>query len=441
MARNLVVLATLLTACGSSTPNVAAPVAASAAAPTTASHWHEDAAEAAFADGQRSGKLVLADLWAPWCHTCLSMRAQVLRPDAVPELASVVLLSIDTERAENEAFLQRYPVGVWPTFYLVDAKTREVRGRWLGAATPAELSHWLNAGAGESSGYEQQLRDADAFAAKRELAEAEKSYRAALAAAPADWVRRPATLVSLVSVLSKQKKDASCLELALQALPSLPASVSAVDFAATALGCADRAPNDENGAKLRAIAERTLSRDCEKAAPGAAVDDQADACGNLRRVREALKDDSGARSAAERALAVIATGSTGAPPNAQAIYDWERTSSLLFLGRSAEAEALLLEREKQLPESYNPPHYLARLYRDTQRWEDGLAAIERALTKAYGPRRVGFLGVKADLLKGAGKLEEGRQVLEQQLRDYRALPPGQRNPDAEAAVEKRLAAW
>lgn len=367
------------------------------------------------------------------------MRAEVLRPEVVPELGSVVLLSVDTERAENESFLARYPVAVWPTFYLLDSTTREVRGRWLGAATPAELSHWL--AAGDGTGYEQQLREADAFAAKRELAEAEKSYRAALAAAPSDWPRRPATFVSLVSVLSKQKRDASCLELAVQTLPSLPPSVSAVDFAATALGCADRAPSDENAAKLRIVAERTLARDCEKAAPGAAVDDQADACGNLRRVRESLKDEAGARRAAEQALAVIAAGSSGAPPKVQAIYDWERTSSLVFLGRAPEAEALLIEREQQLPESYNPPHYLARLYRDTQRWDDGLRAIERAIAKAYGPRRVGFLGLKADLLKGAGKLEQGRQVLEEQLRQYRALPDGQRQPEAEAAVEKRLAGW
>jgi thioredoxin-like negative regulator of GroEL len=446
MARQLAPLCALLllAACEPSARHVAAPAVATGATPAptgSANHWHEDAAEAAFTEGKRTRKLVLVDLWAPWCHTCLSMRAEVLRPDVVPELASVVLLSIDTERAGNEAFLARYPVGVWPTFYLVDPQTGDVRGRWLGAATPAQLSQWLKAGESERPGYEQLLREADAFATKRELAQAEASYRAALAAAPTDWAQRPAALVSLISVLSKQRKDSSCLELALQTLPAMPASVSAVDFAATALGCADRSQADENAAKLRAVAEQTLARDCDTAAPGAAVDDQADACGNLRRVREALKDSAGARSAAERALLVIATGSAGAPPKVQAIYDWERTSSLVFLGRRAEAEALLLEREKQLPESYNPPHYLARLYRDSQRWDDGLAAIRRAIAKAYGPRRIGFLGIEAELLKGAGKLAEARLLLERQLAEYRALPPGQRQPAAEAEVKKRLGAW
>jgi thiol-disulfide isomerase/thioredoxin len=401
----------------------------------------ENEPDAAFTEGQRSGKLVLADLWAPWCHTCLSMQAEVLRPERVPELASVVLVSIDTERASNEAFLARYPVGVWPTFYLLDPKTKEVRGRWLGAATPAQLSQWLKDSTTARTSYEQQLAEADALVAKRDFAAAEQRYRAVLAGAPANWPRRGATLVSLISALSKQKENAACVQLALLELPLFPASVSAVDFAATALGCGDRSGADEAATRLRIIAERSLARDCSTAAPGAAVDDRADACSNLRRVREALKDEAGAKSAAEQALSIIESGSRGVSPEKQAIYDWERTASLVFLGRSTEAEALLREREKQLPHSYNPPHYLARLYRDTQRWPEGLSAIDRALAIAYGPRRIGFLGLKAELLKGAGKLEQARELLQAQLSEYRALPPGQRQPDAEAVVQKRLDTW
>jgi hypothetical protein len=123
------------------------------------------------------------------------------------------------------------------------------------------------------------------------------------------------------------------------------------------------------------------------------------------------------------------------------IYDWERTSNLVFLGRTQEALTLLLERERALPQSYNPPHYLARLYRDLGEWGNGLHAIERALAKAYGPRHAGLLGVKADLLQGAGRPDDARRALQLQLAEYRALPPGQKQPDAEAAVEARLASF
>ena len=47
-----------------------------------------------------------------------------------------------------------------------------------------------------------------------------------------------------------------------------------------------------------------------------------------------------------------------------------------------------------------------------------------------------MLGIKADLLQGAGHRDEARGVLERQLADYRALPVGQRRPEAEASVEQ-----
>lgn len=370
------------------------------------------------------------------------MREQVLSARVVPELAGVVLLAIDTERAENEQFLRDYPVAVWPTFYLIDPQSGAVRARWLGAASPAQLSGWLADAQRAQDPVGVLLQEGDAFAAKKNLAEAAARYRAALAAAPADWARRGDVLVSLSSALLKQRSYAECISLGVAEMSSLPVSISAVDFASSTLSCADKASNDPAAVReLRRLAEALLSRACAQIAPGASADDQADACGNLRRAREALGDQAGARRAAEQALAVIDAASAGASQDAQLIYDWERTSSLVYLGRTQEATARLLEREQALPGSYNPPHYLARLYRDTRDWSAGLAAIERALAKAYGPRRIALLGLKAELLKGAGRLAEARAVLEQQLTDYQALPAGQRQPEAETVVQRRLADW
>lgn len=399
--------------------------------------WIEDDAPRAFELAQSRSQPLFVDLWAPWCHTCLSMREQVLSSEAVPELGNLVLLSVDTEREQNERFLRAYPVGVWPTFYLLDPQTKSVLGRWLGAASPAQLSAWLQESIGTVAGPASLVREADALAADRSFAEAEAHYRSALDSAPANWSRRADTLVSLVASLLKQRKYAECLELVRSQAASLPPSVSAVDFAASGLSCAEHAPGNAPVIAVRQLLETTLARDCQTAAPGVSADDQADACGNLRRARESLGDKAGASRAAEQALRVIAVASLDAPPEAQLIYDWERTSSLFYLGRTAEAISLLLERERALPSSYNPPHYLARLYRDTGQWALGLAAIERALSKAYGPRRVGLMSIKADLLKGAGRQQEACAVLDQQLIGYRELPAGQRNPDAEAAVEQR----
>jgi tetratricopeptide (TPR) repeat protein len=367
------------------------------------------------------------------------MQSEVLEARVVPELAQVVLLQVDTERERNAEFLRRYPVAVWPTFYVIDPANGEVRGRFLGGATPQQLSHFLRDAQRDATGALAQLRAGDAHAAQKRLAEAEIAYRAALTEAPGGWKRRPDVLVALISTLLKQKRYDACLALAETESRSLTPSVSAVDFAASAAACAERLPQAPNIAVVRQKLEALLVSNCETAAPGASADDQADACGNLRDLRSALGNAEGAKRAAELALAAIAKASGGRPPEIQLIYDWERTASLAFLGRTEEAVAILRERERQLPTSYNPSHYLARLYRDAKAWQPGLEAIERAISKAYGPRRAGFMGIKVDLLVGAGRDQEAREVLEQQLAAYRALPEAQRSPDAVAAVEKRLA--
>lgn len=418
--------------------------AALAAAEQPAFRWFHDAPQPAFEAALKERKLVFADLWAPWCHTCLSMQAEVLVPGVVPGLdEQVVLLAVDTEREENAAFLQEFPVAVWPTFYLIDPRTRGVRGRWLGAATAPQLRAFVADAALSEPGSTAlaRLREGDALAAKSDPAGAARKYREALAAAPPDWGRRADVLVSLVVALARAGDYAGCLELAVAVGDTLPASVSASDFSSTTLSCAERAPRDPRVERARKLAQVRLRAVCEGGAAGLSADDQADACAGLRRARSALGDDAGARSAAERGLSVISAASAGKPHQLQLIHDWARTDALMFLGRAEEAERLLQQREAGAPESYNPPHYLARLYRDTQRWSEGLSAIERALGKAYGARRVGLLGVKVDLLRGAGRVDEARRLLEAQLAAYRALPEGQKQPNGEAAVARRLAEW
>jgi tetratricopeptide (TPR) repeat protein len=214
--------------------------------------------------------------------------------------------------------------------------------------------------------------------------------------------------------------------------------VSAIDFAATALGCAEKSPDRQQQLAVRRAAVARLAPLCENPAPELTPDDHADSCSNLRRVRRALGDTEGARRAAERSLAIIDAACAGVPDDVALIYDFERSDALSFLGRRDEAIALLTRREAAVPTSYNPPHHLARVYRDARRWDEGLSAIDRALAKAYGPRRINLMSIKVDLLLGAGKKAEARSVLEEQIRLYDALPPGQAQPAGAAAARERL---
>ncbi len=452
--------ALLAVACGSSpppskakSPGALAPAPAATpsappAEPAPPTHagldWFEDDAEGALRAAREAGKLVFVDLWAPWCHTCLSMREYVMTESRVPLLGKdFVLLAVDTENAENADFLKRFPVTVWPTFYVVDPTSLEVRGRWLGASSPAKLERFLSDSRRDRTPHGPNdpltlVSEADALASKQELRDAADRYGEALARAPANWSRRPDVLVARLSALYRSGNLAACNELALSTMNQTGSGVSSIDFASTALACAEKSPDPKQQLAVRRSAEARLAPVCDNAAPELTPDDHADSCSNLRRARRALGDDEGARRAAERSLEIIDAACAGVPDDVALIYDFERSDALSFLGRRDEAIALLTRREANVPTSYNPPHHLARVYRDAQRWDEGLAAIDRALEKAYGPRRINLMSIKVDLLLGSGRKDDARRTLEEQIRLYEALPAGQAQPAGLAAARDRL---
>jgi tetratricopeptide (TPR) repeat protein len=380
------------------------------------------------------------------------MQSFVLTAANFPAITSrFVLLAIDTERADNASFLEKLPVSVWPTFYVASPEL-EVLGRWLGTASPAQFSHFLSESdrAAGLRGSEQlpandprvPLALADELATRGKFQEAAQSYAKALALAPKDWPRRPETLVAQITALAKAKAERPCLELAGAALEQTGRGVSAVDFASYALACADAAPKgDALAGKVQSAAKRQLHGICHQDSTELTPDDQAAACASLAEAENALGDAAGAQHAMLQRLAILERAASGQPDAAALAYDWALTDTLLTLGRAQEAVDRAVARERALPDNYNPPQYQAKGYKALGRWEEGLAAIERALRLAYGPRRVSFLTLKADLLLGAGRKEEARQVVLEQLAQYRALPSAQRQPAQEARIEKRLSDW
>jgi len=415
--------------------------------------WYVDASTAALQDAKQNDKLLLVDLWAPWCHTCLSMREYVLTAAHLADVREqLVFLALDTERAENASALRRWPVSTWPTLYLVDGDGN-IQGRWVGAASPAQLSRFVRDGlrAAEARRTGTLAADdplalliaGDRQSALGQLSEASTLYRQTLRAARSDWLRRPETWVALAGTLRKLEQPSECVDLGLDVLAKsdrqLGLTASATDFVYLVLDCARMLGAENTRSKaLTLAAERKLRVLCEQGGPALTPDDRSDACGLLRESREALGDPLGERHAAEQRLRVLEAAAEGVPDAVALTYDYARSETLLYLQRAPEALALLEARERALPDDYNPPYYLARVYRELGQLDAALAALERALALAYGPRRAGMLTLKTDLLLAQGNKPLAKQTLEAQLAAYRALPEGQRQPTREASVAQRL---
>src|SRR5205807_1349216 len=92
-------------------------------------------------------------------------------------------------------------------------------------------------------------------------------------------------------------------------------------------------------------------------------------------------------------------------------------------------------REKEMPDDYNPPARLARVYFEEKKPAEAEQVIDRALKLAPdGPRKILLLGLKAKILASAGK--DRKPALREQLKLLQSFP--RRRPEMEKQIQKQL---
>jgi tetratricopeptide (TPR) repeat protein len=101
---------------------------------------------------------------------------------------------------------------------------------------------------------------------------------------------------------------------------------------------------------------------------------------------------------------------------------------------------MLQASERDLPDDYNPPARLAAAYKAMKKYDDALAASDRALAKAYGPRKLGILQTRADIYREKGDAAGARKTMEEAVQLAESLPEGQRSERAIASLKKKLEA-
>lgn len=375
------------------------------------------------------------------------MKAYVFTDKALERYAGqFVWLSLDVEKAENAPYKKKYGVDALPTFLVLDPKTEKVALRWVGGAGVPQLVRILAdataAVKGRVPAGEAALARADRLYGESDYAKAAAAYREAIAKAPARWPRYGRAVESLLFALYQTKDYAGCARLARDAWPLLAKSASSANVAASGLSCALDLPKED---PMRAELVSALAAAARKilATPrrDLAADDVSAVYETLAYEREDAKDEAGAKKVLQERAIFLEKAAAGAKtPDARAVFDSHRLGTYLALGEPHRAVEMLQASERDLPGDYNPPARLASAYRAMKRYDDALAASDRALAKAYGPRKLGILQTRADIYKEKGDPASARKTIEEAVRLAESLPEGQRSDRAIAALRKRLEA-
>lgn len=361
----------------------------------------------ALAEAKLKNKPLFVDAWAPWCHSCQSLRAYVLTdPSLAPLATRFVWLSIDTEKDENASWVKEHPHSALPTLWVIDPVTSRPILKWAGTATAEELRALLEVSIEDGRSVDRTTVTATAAfvrgnhaLATGDIETAEREFRAALAAAPADHPHRARILEALVTELALRLQNAACAELAAKEVETIPAGTSRASVLASGLSCATESKRSADVDRLLAL---TL-RDARARDALLLPDDRSSLYEAASQAMESRGDGYGAHALAHEWAKFLEAEAERAKTNeARAALDPHRLSAYLMLGAPERAIAMLQQSEKDFPDDYNPPARLGRAYLEMKRLDDADKATDRAASRAYGPRQMRIFSLKADIAKARG---------------------------------------
>jgi tetratricopeptide (TPR) repeat protein len=372
------------------------------------------------------------------------MRAFVFTDKALGRQAGqFVWLSINTEKKENAALLAKYPVRVWPSFFVIDPVAEKVIFRYVGGATAPQMLRVLDDGQKAFRGTAgAALADADRLYAEGKYAEAAPAYRKALETIKPDAPSYTRAVESLLFSLSSAGRHEDCAAVARDAYPHLKASPSAAGVAGSGLDCA-LGMKDGDPKKAELVAANAAFAKEVVAGPktGLAGDDVSALFSSLADERAAAKDEAGAKKWLEEWAAYLEGEAAKAKtPAERTVFDAHRTSVCLALGQPERVVPALRQSEKDFPDDYNPPQRLAIAYGAMKKYDEALAASDRAMALAYGPRKLVVYRTRVDILTKRGDAAAARKTLGEMLAYAEGLPKEQVGERTIAAIRKQLEA-
>jgi len=337
------------------------------------------------------------------------MRATVLTDQAlVKQAGRFVWLSIDTEDAKNAGYLEKFPWEAVPTFQVINPDEETVAFQWVGACDATELVKRFDEG--ERASHEPSAKPA-----------------------------APTGADSEINALAMADKNQECAEKAIALAPTLPPGPVKAGVVSTGLDCALGAKPEES--PWRADALKALEAATKEALtyPGLLDDDRSALYGELVDARDRQADKDGGKAAAAAWVDWLDKQAKEAPsPEARAALDGYRVSASIRAGAPERVLASIQASERELPNDYNPPARLALIYREMGKYDDALAASDRALSKVYGPRKLTILDARSTIYEKKGDPAKAKATLEEALAYAATLPAPQQPKGMIARIQKKL---
>lgn len=413
-------------------------MAPSATATTTSAESlpfiHDDFPRA-LAQAKKENKPLFVDAWAPWCHSCMSLKTYVLTdPSLAPLAKDFVWLAVDTEKDVNAAFVQKYPHDALPTLWIIDPATEKPLLKWAGTATAAELKALLVASTSNDPSMAAFIRGNHALA-DGDTTRAVEEHRAALAATKPEG--RSRIVEALVTELSLAKSNADCAEIASKEAPLMIPGTSRASVLVTGLGCARDAKNTDARDRLLALAVHDATERDASILP----DDRSAIYEEVIATKKDAGDEASAKSLShEWAIYLESEAKKAGTKDARTALDPWRVAAYIATGEPAKAIPVLEESARDFPQDYNPHARLGRVYLVLGRLDEAAKSADRAIALVYGPRAMRVYELRADIAKAKGDKAAEIRALEEALAksEHANLTQGQRG--VREKLVKRLAA-
>jgi thioredoxin-like negative regulator of GroEL len=380
---------------------------------------------------------LFVDVWANWCHTCLSLQQYVFPDPALTQhSAAFVWLSIDSERAENAAFLRQFQTRNWPTLWVIDPASEQPLLKWIGSATAQELSLLLTQVAKPAALPSADAAPAQTPSAARTVSAPQATalwlrgnrasaagdaagaialYDEALQGAPSDWPLRARVAEALSMRYSETQANGALLELAVREGERLEPGTARLNVVLNGVDAgSELAENAQAPAGFDALLQ-LAARIAQDPREPVLVDDRSSL---YLSVVTALskREPAQAASLARAWSSLLDAEAARAPlPAARRVWDAHRLEAYTALGETARALPMLQQSEHEVPDDYNPPARLARAYFTLQRPQLANVAINQALTRCDGPRKLRLYMLKSEILLALHDQANARATLRQAL--------------------------